>query len=802
MGERGRLLVAIVSAVLTYGCARQAADPLEAVAEHWDVLSRYCTDCHNDAEYAGDLSLESVRPEDVAAQPATWEKVVRKLRGRLMPPPEMPRPDARQTNEFIAAVEHYLDDAAAARGPEPGRVALHRLNRTEYATAVRDLLGLEINARSMLPADIESDGFDNVAEVLRVTPTHIDQYLAAARDISIQAVGEAAPEPTRADYRSERGNRTQHVDGLPLGTRGGMMVEHYFPADGAYLFNLAVSSIPGSELRGYPYGWLEYAHELVLTIDGVQVFSDRIGGDEDSRALDQGQIQAVEAIKRRFQDIRVDVTAGTHQVGAAFIARSFAEGDYLLQTMTPGEGVPDVPRLFGMEVIGPYEPTGISGSTTAREHIFVCYPESAAQEQSCATQILTNLARRAFRRPVAADDLPPLLAFYEEGRAQGGFESGIQKGLMAILASTKFLYRAEPGAAPSELEPGSTYAITDLELAWRLAFFIWSQGPDEALLSLALDDRLHEPAVLEQQVRRLLADPRSRSLVTNFAFQWLGVRRLDTIDPDPRLYPNFDEDLRSAFRAEMEMFIDSILRSENSVVDLLTASHTFLNERLARHYGLTGVRGDQFRRIELEDSRRWGLFGKGGVLLVTSYPDRTSPVLRGAWIMEEILAAPPTPPPPGVETDLSPEPGDVPRSVRERLARHRTEPSCNQCHGIIDPLGQALENFNVVGEWRTHERENGVAIDSTGRLAGGGDVDGPDALRRALSAEPEQFVQALTEKLLTFALGRSLEYYDMPTVRAIVADAAREDYSFGSIAVGIAQSIPFRMRSVPAAEGN
>ncbi len=797
-----RAVLAVATCVGTAclsGCGERP--PEETVAASWGMFEQYCTDCHNDAELAGSLSFQHIKPEDVAAKPEIFEKVVRKLRSNLMPPPAEPRPDTDAKQTFVVALERYLDANAAARGPEPGRVGLHRLNRTEYATAVEDLLGVRIDARAMLPADTSSEGFDNVAEVLRVTPTHIDQYIAAARDISILAVGERAPELARADYRSERGNRTEHVDGLPLGTRDGLVVEHTFPADGTYEFNLTVSSIPGSELRGYPYGWLEYDHELALVIDGKKVFSDHIGGDEDSRALDQGQITAVEAIKDRFRHIRVAVKAGRRNVGAAFMARSFAEGDYLLQSLVPGEGVPDIPRLYGLEIIGPFDATGISEATQSRERIFSCYPSKPEEEQPCATQILGSLARGAYRRPVNGDDIEPLLAFYEEGRREGDFETGIQKGLMAILASTKFLYRAEPGTPPSDLAPGSEYAISDLELAWRLSFFLWSEGPDETLLALANDGTLHETAVLEQQVRRMLADPRSRSLVTNFAFQWLAVRKLDTTDPDPRLYPNFDEDLRSAFREEMELFVDSILRSDHSVVDLLTARHTFVNERLARHYGLANVRGDQFRRVELEDSNRFGLFGKGSVLMVTSYPDRTSPVLRGAWILEQILASPPTPPPPDVSTDLTPPPGDIPRSVRERLERHRTSPSCNHCHGVIDPLGQALENFNAVGEWRTKERDNGLPIDSTGNLPDGRPVNSPEELRHVLTEDPTLFVQALTEKLMTFALGRGLEYYDMPVVRSIVADAKRTDYSFPSLVLGVAKSVPFRMRSTPDSQG-
>jgi hypothetical protein len=788
----------LVALLLLAGCS-PSPDEL-TLAEHTQLFGRFCADCHDAAEAAGGLSLESLTPADVAARPAVFEQVVRKLRGGLMPPPGEARPDADETRALVAALERELDAAAAARGPVPGRVALHRMNRTEYAAAVEDLLGVRIDARSMLPADTASGGYDNVAEVLRVTPTHIEQYVAAARDISIMAVGEKTPAPTRADYRVERALRTAHVDGLPLGTRDGLAVEHDFPADGTYEINLNISSLPGAELRGYPYGWLEYAHTVVVTLDGVKVFAGNLGGEADSRALDQEQIKAVEATRDRFRGIRVEVKAGRHSVAAAFVARSFAEGDYLLKSLVPGEGVPDVPRLYGLEIMGPFAPTGIAEPTESRARIFSCYPSDASEEQSCATEILTNLARRAFRRPVTNEDLAPALEFYAAGRAEGNFETGIQKGLMAILASTKFLYRAEPAPPPADLAPGSPYAISDLELAWRLSFFLWSQGPDETLLALAEQNELHELAVLEREVRRMLADERSRSLVTNFAFQWLGVRRLETIDPDPRLYPNFDEDLRRAFAKEMELFLDSILRSPRSVVELLTARHTFANERLARHYGLPNVRGDQFRRVELTDSRRFGLFGKGSVLMVTSYPDRTSPVLRGAWIMEQILAAPPDPPPPGVETDLAPS-LDAPKSVRERLALHRTQPSCNQCHGVIDPLGQALENFNAIGEWRERERDSGVPIDSTGVTSWGVPVNSPEELRAALTADPTLFVQALTEKLLTFALGRGLEYYDMPVVRRIVADAEPRGYSFEALVLGVVRSAPFKMRSVPAPEG-
>jgi hypothetical protein len=778
---------------LLAGCAEPP--PEETVADRWTLLERYCTDCHNDDDRAGNMSLAGVLPNDVPAHPEVWENVVRKLQSDLMPPPGGPRPDEEQVRALVGSLTAYLDHVAAQRPPQPGNVPLHRLNRTEYATAVEDLLGVRIDANAMLPADSSSEGFDNVAEILSVTPTHMDQYIAAARDIGLMAVGNPAADPARADYRSERTDKTHYVHGLPLGTRDGVLVEHDFPADGEYEINLTIASIPGSELRGYPYGWLEYEHRVIVTIDGVEVFTNTIGGAEDSLALDQRQITGVDEIRARFRGIRVPVAAGRREVAAAFVARSYAEGDYLLEPLVPGEGVPDVPRLFGMEVIGPYNATGIAGATRSRERVLVCTPQSAEEELPCARTIFANLARRAYRRPVDERDLEPLLAFYADGRASGTFETGIQKGLMAMLSSMNFLFRAEPESPPAERQADASYAVTDLELAWRLAFFLWSQGPDETLLALAEQNHLHDEAVFEEQIHRMLADPRSQTLVTNFAFQWLDVRRLGALDPDPRLYPNFDEDLRLAFRTEMELFLASILRGGASVLDLVTAKHTFVNERLARHYGIPDIRGDQFRRVELTDPARFGLLGKGSVLMVTSYPDRTSPVLRGAWILDHLFGSPPTPPPPEVETNLAPLAGDVPRSVRERLALHRTVPSCNHCHGVIDPLGQALENFNAIGEWRVRERDTGVAIDSSGQLASGAAVNGPADLRRALLEDGDLLVQTLTEKLMTYALGRGLEHYDMPTVRAIVAASAESGYTFESIVLGIAASPAFRMRA-------
>jgi uncharacterized protein DUF1592/uncharacterized protein DUF1588/uncharacterized protein DUF1585/uncharacterized protein DUF1587/uncharacterized protein DUF1595 len=761
------------------------------------MIDRYCTECHNDAELAGEMSLEHATPAEIAKNPQKWEQVAKRLRGAVMPPPGAAHPGPEQVNEFVAALEGSLDAAAETRGAMPGHVSMHRLNRVEYGRAVESLLGVSIDAKRLLPPDATADGFDNVAEVLRVTPTYLDQYIAAARDVSLRAVGSPAAKPGRAEYLIANKNRTAHVDGLPLGTRDGALIEHYFPSDGTYTFNIDVNTDPGAELRAYPHGWLEYEHTVILTIDGVKLFEDKLGGDEDLLELDRQQIVHVNAIKGRFRDIKLPVKAGYHEVVATFVARSRAQSDLVLQSLVPGEGVNDVPQISGLEIVGPYDPTGVS-QTRSRERVFICYPKDAAEERPCAERIVSHLARLAFRGPVEETHFERLMKFYEDGRTAGGFETGIQRSLLAILSSTHFLYRGEP--TPEGVAPGSAYALTDLELATRLAFFVWSEGPDDELLDLAESNRLSEPDVYAKQVSRMLADPRAEALVTNFAFQWLSVRNLEVIDPDPKLYPNFDNDLRAAFVAEMQLFLDSILRDDKrSVVDLLTANYTFVNERLARHYGIAGIRGAQFRRVELSDPQRWGIFGKGSVLMATSLPDRTSPVLRGAWIMEHVLGVPPTPPPPGVETNLTPVASEAPKSVRQRLALHREQSSCNHCHGVIDPLGQALENYNAVGEWRERERDTGIAVDPNGNLANGIPVKSPTDLRAAIVAEPEKFVQTLVEHMMTYALGRSVDYYDMPAVRKIVRDAADDDYTFASIVLGVANSTPFRMRSAPEA---
>lgn len=726
----------------------------------------------------------------VAPNAEVWEKAVRKLRGGMMPPPGVRRPDQASIDAFAAHLERSLDAAAASR-PNPGRVALHRLNRAEYAGAIEDLLALRIDPAAFLPQDEEADGFDNVASVLKVSPSFLDQYISAARVVTTRAIGNPSPRPASATYRPARGtDQGVHVEGLPLGTRGGLVAEHLFPADGEYRLNIG-----GLATAGYVRG-MEFRHTLVATLDGVKVFEGHIGGEEDMKAIDQLQAPAVAAINGRFQNIPVKVTAGPHKVAVTFIARSYAESDEALYSFRPGIGEERIPRVGSVEVVGPFNPAGLS-ETPSRQRIFVCRPSTGPgrEEDACATKIFATFARRAFRRPVDEGDLAAPIAFYRTARESADFDLAIRDGLTAILASPKFLFRAE--RLPANAAPGSVYRISDLDLASRLSFFLTGRIPDEALLDVAEKGHLADPAVLQAQVRRLLADPKSKSLVTSFAFQWLRVRGIDTIDPDAVLFPNFDDGLRDAFRKEIELFVGSILREDRSVLHLLDADHTFVNERLALHYGIPNVRGGQFRRVTLADPNRWGLLGKGGILMTTSYANRTAPVLRGAWILENVTGTPPAAPPPDVEGFKENKEGEKARSVREIMEQHRAKPSCNACHGVMDPLGFALENFDAIGEWRARDRDAGTPIDASGTLVDGTPVNSPADLRQALMKHPEQFVKTMTEKLMTYALGRRVEYYDMPAVRAIVRDAARDDYRFSSIVMGIVRSAPFQMRTAP-----
>jgi hypothetical protein len=768
--------------------------------ELWAQVDKYCVECHNKDDLTADIAFDRMTAADVTHEPEIFEAAIRKLRGVQMPPPGSPQPAPETRKQLVSWLEGTLDDAAQ-KAPNPGRIALHRLNRTEYANAIDDLFGLEIDVAALLPKDDESDGFDNVANVLKVSPSFLEQYIGAASAISEMAVGNPhAKMDSRVFYAEPGMNQNYHRAGMPLGTRGGMLVEHFFPADGDYTITL------GGLARARYVEGLEYEHTLVIAVDGREVYRNTIGGPKDLANVDTRQAAAVAELNSRFERIKVPVPAGPHTVAATFVARTMAESDAVLQPFVPGggevgiiEGEESPLKVERLQIDGPIDPTGVS-DTPSRKKVFVCRPASAAEELPCATRIVAHLTRQAFRRPVTDADLETPLQFYANGRATGGsFDDGIRNAIMIVLASPEFLYRA--GAPPADRAPGSTYAIDDFELASRLSFFLWSRLPDEELLKLAEQGKLRDDAVLEAQVKRMLADPRAESLVTNFATQWLDIRGVADIAPDPVLFAEFNPDLGDAFVTELELFLKSVLLEDKSVLELLSSDTTFVNERLALHYGIKSVRGDTFRKVKLDDPNRFGLLGKGGILMATSYPNRTAPVLRGAWILEAITGTPPAAPPPNVEAFPENEEGAAPKTVRERLEKHRENPSCKGCHGVMDPLGFALENFDAIGAWRTKDRETTTAIDSSGQLADGTVVNGPVDLRKALLADPDQFVQTLTEKLMTFGLGRGVEYYDMPAVRKVVHEAARENYKFSAILTAIARSEPFRFSTIPGTDG-
>lgn len=774
--------------------ASMLASPLHAASAGSDrkmtaLIEKYCHDCHNSVDWSGGLALDVMSLGDIPGDAKTWETVVRKLRGRMMPPPTSEQPSQSNIDQLVAFVEGRLD-AHAEKHPAPGFVSLHRLNRTEYERAVQEILGVQFDASALLPREVRNEGFDNIANILKVSPSYLDQYLWAAREVSLLAVGDPKNSRPGTTYRGGSEDGRMHVPGMPLGTRGGVVAMHAFPVDGEYTFNIGGGGGFGGARGGGPPAAAVpptgsgAASATVLLIDGVPVWDS----------------EKAPAESRSGRGIRIQMKAGVRKVVVASPAGTLTEGDEMLKSLNPGGGGGGRGGGGGggqLEIVAPASAM-INGllQTPSRTKIFICRPTTPAEETPCAKRILGKVAREAFRRPVTDDDLVAPLRFYDDARKTGNFDTGIQQGIMAILASPKFLYRGEQ--MPVNLVAGQSYRISDLDLASRLAFFLWSQGPDEELLKLGESGKLHEPGVLDAQVTRMLADPRSKSLVTNFAFQWLVIDKADEVMPDTGAYPEFDAGLRSAMKKEIELFIDSVLRSDESVVNLLTANHTFVNERLALHYGLTDIRGNEFRRMVWKDPNRFGLLGKANVLMATSYGDRTSPVVRGAWILENLIGTPPTPPPPGVEA-LAEGKNRIgrPLTVRERLELHRAQPSCNSCHGIMDPLGFALENFDAVGKWRDVDRASLTPIDASERLATGQPVKGPSDLRVALASRPDQFVQTLTEKLMIYALGRTVEYHDMPAVRAIVRGAASDNYRFKSIVLGVVKSDAFQQRQVP-----
>jgi hypothetical protein len=769
-------------------------------AQLWAQLGKYCVDCHNRDDLTAGIAFDKMSPADIARDPEVFEAAIRKLRGNQMPPPGSARPSPEMRDSLVHWFETTLD-AAAERAPKPGRVALHRLNRTEYANAVNDLFGLKVDVAALLPKDDESDGFDNIANVLKVSPSFLEQYISAASVVSEMAVGNShAKMDSRVFYAKPGTNQNFYRVGMPLGTRGGMLVEHYFPADGAYEISL------GGLARARYVEGLEYRHKLIVAIDGKEVYANEIGGPEDLEDVDLHQAAAVAKINSRFQHIKVQVPAGPHTVAATFVARTMSESDAVLQPLVPGggevgiiEGEESPLKIERLQIDGPIGPTGV-GDTPSREKIFVCRPSNEAEEQPCAREILAKIARTAFRRPVTDEDLKTPLEFFASAKLAGGFDNGIRNALMIILASPEFLYRV--GAPPEDRAPGAIYAVDDYELASRLSFFIWSRLPDDELLKLAEAGKLHDPAVLASQVKRMLADPRAESLATNFGSQWLQTRKVAEFVPDPVLFPEGNPDLNDALAKELQLFVKSVLLEDRSVLELLSSDKTFVNERLALHYGITGVRGDQFRRVTLTDQNRFGLLGKGAILMATSYPNRTAPVLRGQWILDALLGTPPASPPANVPAFPENQEGAAPKTVRERLEKHRVNPTCKGCHGVMDPLGFALENFDAIGAWRTKDRETATEIDSTGELADGTVVHGPVELRKALLAKPNQFVETLTEKLMTFGLGRSIDYNDMPAVRKVVREAARDNYRFSALLTAIAESEPFRYSTVPGPDND
>jgi mono/diheme cytochrome c family protein len=776
------------ASVLTAKAQQPSGGMQEPAAAPRALVNRYCLSCHSDRLKAGGLALEAVAARQVADAPDVWEKVLRKIRARQMPPIGLPRPDEAGYQAFIAALETSLDRAAAAK-PNPGRTAtLRRLTRTEYQNAVRDLLAVDVDVASLLPADESSYGFDNVT-VGDLSPTLLDRYVSAAEKISRLAVGRPSRSPGGETVRIPADlTQEEHLDGLPLGTRGGAVIQYTFPLNGEYEIQIRLTRDRDEHVEG-----LNEPHQLELLLDRARVQLFTVTPPQRVEGIAE-EAQPTHASVDKDLRARVSVDAGPHALGVAFLKNPSA----LLETARQPYQArfnsyrhPRVqPAVYSISVVGPYAATG-PGETPSRRRIFATRPANPGDEERAAKRILSALMRKAYRRPVTAADLQGPLDLYRKARADDGFEAGIEMALSAVLVSPEFLFRVEldpPGIAPS-----TAYRISDLDLASRLSFFLWSSVPDEALLDAAIAGRLHQPAVLEKEVRRMLADPRASALVTNFASQWLHLRNLASITPDMRLFPDFDDNLRQAFRQETELFVESILTEDRSALDLLLADYTFVNERLAKHYGIPHVYGSRFRRVPLDgDSRRGGLLRQASILTVTSYATRTSPVIRGKWVLENILGVPPPPPLPDVPA-LKDNTVDGNLSVRKRLAEHRTNATCAACHNLMDPVGLSLENFDAIGRWRT--AEGGAAIDATGGLPDGSAFADVDGLEQALLKRPEIFVGTLAEKLLTYALGRGIEPSDAPAIRTIVRDARAREFRVSSIILGVVKSTPFQMRT-------
>jgi mono/diheme cytochrome c family protein len=796
-------VVVVALAVLGLPAAAGAAQVKAGDESREAFIGTYCVTCHNARMKAGQLVLDGLDTSRPGEHRDVWERVIRKLRIGAMPPMTARRPDADTRKAFVASLESALDTSAALR-PDPGLPVLHRLNRTEYANVVRDLLAVTVDVKAALPPDDSGFGFDNIGDLLRVSPSLLERYMAAAERISRVAVGDPSLKPVVVTYglpyltlvQSERMSPD-----LPFGSRGGLSVAHTFPADGEYLFRVRVqrhSITSGANIRG-----LDDENAIDVRVDGERVKVFTLGSK--AAAPTAGGSGGGQARDRQTTDddlnVRVRVRAGARRVGVTLQKKTwYAEGVAPSQLPAASHGntygtrtTPEFGRvdmgIDRVEIEGPFGAT-VPVDAVSRRAIFVCEPKRPAEERSCAERILTRLTRRAFRRPVTAPDIAPILAFYEKGRADGDFNRGIQRGLERLLVSPEFLFRAErqqPGA-----KPGMAVNVSDLELASRLSFFLWGSIPDDALLNLAAAGRLRAPGILEQQVQRMLADPRSSAFINNFFGQWLFVRNVALAQPDPKAYPEFDDNLREAFQTETRMLIENMVREDRSAVDLLTADYTFLNERLARHYGIPGVYGSHFRRVSLPDERRRGVLGHGGTLTALAYAHRTSPVVRGKWLLENILGSPPPPPPANVPPFPEENGAGQPRTVREKMEQHRRNPVCAACHSVMDPLGFALENFDGIGKWR--ETDAGSPVDASGVLPSGSKFSGPADFRAALLREQDTFVQTMTSKLLTYAMGRGTEPFDMPAVRKIVRESQAKDYRWSALILSVVKSVPFQMR--------
>ena len=785
-------------------------------AQYKPVLNRYCITCHNDKLRTGELSLEKVDLGNPSANAEVWEKVIRKLRTRAMPPARLPRPDTATYDSFATYLENSIDRVAAAN-PNPGRPVIHRLNRAEYVNAVRDVLGVNVD-ESLLPADDSGYGFDNVGAVLTVSPTLLERYLSAARKISRLAIGNPNVRAGIETYDAPKLllQNARMDERLPFGSRGGMVVTHNFPADGEYVIKIKLLRDGNGYIRG-----VALRRQVDLRLDDAQLKLFTVGGEQRGKIGngfspeylgDTKQEEYERVTADAGLEIRVPVKAGPHDVGVSFVSQqtSKPEGSYRPPVLGANAvirgGKNSEPVIESVAINGPFNVTGL-GETPSRRKIFVCDAEgglppaslakpapedTTKNEEICAQRILSSLARGAYRRPVTDADLKALLGFYAAGQKNGGFEAGIREAIERMLVSVNFLFRVE--SDPPHVTPGTNYKISDLALASRLSFFLWSSIPDNELLTLAEKDKLSDPAVLEQQVRRMLRDHRSKAFMNNFFGQWLQLRELPQRTPDPVEYPSFDENLRQGFETETELFLESQLQEDHSLMDLLNANYTFVNERLARHYGIPNIYGNTFRRVTIHDDNRRGLLGQGSILTLTSYATRTSVVLRGVWVLDNILGTPPPAPPPNVPSlkDRG-EDGKI-LSVRQSMEEHRKNPVCATCHARIDPIGFALENFDGIGRWRTTEGSANNPIDASGVLPDGTKFNGPAELRRILLSQPQEFATVFTEKLLTYALGRGVEYYDEPQVRKIVHESARTNYRWSSLILQIVRSEPFQMR--------